>query len=85
LVEALLDVDDRADEVGTDLFVASSADDVIPQLPALPLSPAISALIDRDDALRRLLEKREHLRFDCLHETGSLSGHVPPGSIIVTA
>ena len=66
-VQPLLDVDDGADEVGRDRVVAAGAQDVVPELPALPLAPAVGALVDRDDELRRLLEELEQLGFGGLH------------------
>src|SRR6185503_14684898 len=66
-VEALLDVHDGADEVRGHGTALARPDDVIPQLPTLPLRPAIRALIDRDDELRRFLQEAEELRFSRFH------------------
>jgi hypothetical protein len=50
-----LDVDNRTDEVHTDVTARSSAKNVIPQLLAFLLRPGIGALVDGDDELRDVL------------------------------
>jgi hypothetical protein len=52
LIQALLNVDDGADEVRGDGVVAAGAQDVVPKLATLTLGPGIGALINRDDELR---------------------------------
>ena len=50
-----------------DLVAAAAAHDVVPQLAAFLLGPRISALVDRDDELRRLLQEIEEFGFGGFH------------------
>ena len=52
LRQALLDVDDGADEVHGDCVDRTGAQNVVPQLAALLLGPRVGALVDGDDELR---------------------------------
>jgi len=53
-------------------IVATSSEDVIPELPAFPLRPAVGALIDWNDELRRLFEELKELSFCGSHMLLSL-------------
>ena len=68
LIEPLFDVDNGADEVGRDGVVAARSQDVIPELTALALRPAIGALVDRDHKLRRSFQEFDELGFGGLHD-----------------
>lgn len=67
LIKPGLDIDDRADEMPGHLFLVAGTDDVIPELPAFRLSPAVGALVDRDNELRRFLQELEELGLSGLH------------------
>jgi hypothetical protein len=49
LIQTLLDVDDRPDEVSGDGVVAPGAQDVVPELATLTFGPGIGALVDWDN------------------------------------
>jgi hypothetical protein len=53
VVEALLDIDEGPNKMGLDLAVLTGPQDIVEELLALFLRPAVGALVDRDDELLR--------------------------------
>src|SRR5579864_7109124 len=67
LRKALLDIDNGTNEMDTDAVIRASSQDVAPELPALVFRPGVGALVNRNDELRRFLEKTQQLCFSSLH------------------
>ena len=53
--------------MGCYVIVKTCAENIVPQLAALALRPAVRALIDRDNKLWRILKELEQFRFDGFH------------------
>ena len=54
--------------MGRDGVFAASPQDILPELAALALRPAVGTLVDRDDKLGRLLEELKEFGFRGLHD-----------------
>ena len=62
-------IDNRADEVHRDAVATTTAHDIVPQLPAFSLPPAIGALVNGDDELRGFFQEVKQLGFGGFHGT----------------
>jgi hypothetical protein len=72
-----IDAQHRTDEVNADVLLRSNAQDVIPQLLAFLLCPAIGALINRDDELGDRAQGLEELGFCGFHFSSALAKERP--------